>query len=210
MEIFDERIRDEMRIIYFVIFMIAGSSVLWAQGDDNPWYEEDEAAEEYYYDTTKTMKGLALDLGYGSYGGSIAFGFRYSMFSLHMGFAGIFDGPPNYSYSPPAGVDIRPNEPLPSGYVAEEFTGVGVFGDVGFYLAYLRTLNFFVNVGYYSQQDTILARSPDGLYYRYGYKASDGLTFGGGAEYTVSRWFRLAAGFHTRRGVFTRLTYTWR
>lgn len=199
----------KLKILILAFFLMA--SAINSQEPSDYWDDfEDEEESSYYYDTTKTLKGLVFDFGIGLDGGSMAFGFRYGILSAHMGFAGLFQNIPNYSYTNPIGVNLNPNEPLPNGYSEEEYTGTSVFGDIGVHLAYLETLNFFANVGYFTQQDTILARSPEGSYYRYVYRAYDGITFGGGVEYTVSRWFRLAAGYHSKRGVFARFTYTWR
>lgn len=198
-----------MRFFALVFTFLIMASVLPSQEPSEFW-EEDEEESSYYYDESKTLKGFAFDLGYGLDGGSLAFGFRYGVLSAHMGFAGLLQFMPTYSFTPPPGVRLNPNEPLPTGYSESEYTGTSVFGDIGYHLAYLETLTFFANVGFYSQQDTVLARSPEGTYYRYATRSSDGITFGAGAEFVMSRWVRLAVGYHTKRGVFGRFTYTWR
>lgn len=164
-------------------------------------------------DDLPPLKGLFFDFGGGGDGLSGALGFKYSFASLSIGVVGFTNDIPNYSQVPPTGIYFNANEPLPSGYEAEKHTGIIVCFDAGFHYEYYPW-TFFGTVGYYTQQDSVLAkevrndgRKPS----RYSYKVenSQGVSFGGGANYAITDNVSLGLGLHTKRGVYAQFTYVW-
>ncbi len=165
----------------------------------------------YVQDTTKPWKALMLDAGYGIDGVSLAFNIRYWNIAVGIGYTGVLAPRRPYSYTPPVGERFSPSQPLPKGYYADRAPGTAVFIDGSYYLPYLTPFNFFATVGFFAQNDTLLAVSNESgnAFYR-GYGQNSGVTFGGGIEYRNSEWIRTAVGYHSKRGVFFRLAYTWR
>lgn len=165
----------------------------------------------YVYDSTKALKGLLFDFGYGLDGVSGAFNIRYWNIAAGIGFTGIAAPSKPFSLSPPVGVRFTPNEPLPQGYSPGNAPGKAVFVDGSYYLPYLKPFTMFATVGFYAQNDTLLAvdNESGNAFYR-AYARQSGVTFGGGIEYTNNIWIRTALGYHSKRGVFFRFAYTWR
>lgn len=159
------------------------------------------------------LKGILLDAGAGKDGFGIAFGFRYWFASLSIGVVGLANKIPNYSNIPPVGVNISPNQPLPNGYYEDRYTGIIVTFDGSLHYEYYPW-NFFASVGYYTQQDSILAKhvSSDGRIlgrYRYRVENSQGIAFGGGANYYLTDNLGIGLGLHTKRGIYAQLVYVW-
>lgn len=155
------------------------------------------------------VQGLMFDLGYGPSKLSAAVGYRWWMFSASLGIAGFANDLPNYARTSPTGVIISPNQPLPSGYEADRYTSIDVFGDLGFHYDFYP-FSAFAMLGFYNAQDSILAKNIEtGSRFRYATETKSGMSFGLGGEYIYSDNITIGAGYHTRRGIFARFTYTW-
>lgn len=155
------------------------------------------------------IKGLMFDLGYGGSGLSAAIGYRWWYFSGSLGLAGFANDLPSYAKYPPTGVVLSANQPLPSGYEEDRYTSIDVFGDVGLHYDFYP-YSAFVQIGFYNAQDSILAKNIEsGSKYRYKVENSAGISWGLGLEYIFTKSITVGAGYHTRRGGFARLTYTW-
>lgn len=168
----------------------------------------------YADDDFEPIKAIFIDVGGGGNGMSAALGFRYSFASLSVGLAGFTNKIPNYALTPPTGVYFNPTQPLPSGYTEDKHLGLIVSFDAGFHLDYFYPYTFFATVGYFTQQDSVLAkevridgRSPN----RYAYRVenTDGFAFGGGGNYQISDYVALGLGLHTKRGIYGQFVYTW-
>jgi len=155
-------------------------------------------------------KSIFGDVGYFGPGGlSLGVGVRYWFASLELGLSGFAKSVPNYSMNS-YDVGITPTQPLPGGYVEDKYTKIIVTGDLGFYVDILDPFIIFASVGFYSQQDTILAKEiQTGYHYFYKYYNSSGVAFGIGANYVLNDVFEIGLGYHTKRGVFARVTYYW-
>lgn len=174
--------------------------------------EENDDDYEYVddYEREGPYKGIFFELGSGAAGLSTAVGFRYSFASLALGLSGFANSIPNYSQIPPTGIYFNPNSELPSGYVSEKHTGLIVTGEAGFYLDYFDPITVFGTIGYYSQQDSVLAKQEvTGARYSYKVENTAGITFGLGANYSLSQWVCLGLGFNNKRGVYGQFMYTW-
>ncbi len=164
-------------------------------------------------DDNVILKGLLLDIGASKDGLGLAFGFRYWFASLSIGVTGFANKLPKYSLIPPTGIYFNPNQPLPDGYVEDRYTGTIVTFDAGLHYEYFPW-NFFANVGYFTQQDSVLAkedrtdgRSP--ARYQYKVENSQGIAFGGGANYYLTDNLGIGLGLHTKRGVYAQIIYVW-
>lgn len=159
------------------------------------------------------LKGILLDAGASKDGLGVALGFRYWFASLSIGVTGFANKLPKYSNIPPTGIYFNPNQPLPNGYVEDKYTGVIVTFDAGLHYEFFPW-NFFANVGYYTQQDSILAKEirTDGrtpARYSYRVENSQGIAFGGGANYYLTDNLGIGLGLHTKRGVYAQIIYVW-
>ncbi|MCX8054518.1 MAG: hypothetical protein N3A67_02480 [Ignavibacteria bacterium] len=159
------------------------------------------------------LKGLMLDFGGGSDGLSMAFGFRYWLASLSIGVVGFANKIPKYSNVPPVGVNLNPSQPLPNGFVEEKHTGIIVTFDGAIHYE-MFPWNFFGSIGYYTQQDSVLAKQVNTtgqILGRYSYKVenSQGIAFGAGANYYLSDNIGVGIGLHTKRGVYAQFVYVW-
>ncbi len=181
--------------IIVAIGLISLNQTLFAQSDE----------EDYL-----PVKAINIDIGTGANGLSAGIGFRYSFASLTVGLAGFATDIPNYSTQPPVGLIFTPNQPLPSGYSEKTYSGIIVTFDAGFHLDYFYPYTFFANVGFFTQQDSVLAEEvSSGQKYSYKVENSSGMTFGGGANYQVSDYIALGLGVHNKRGVYGQFIYTW-
>jgi len=202
-------------VIIFIIIMSGFSSIFaedWNNTDYGTTLQSDSTKpKRNFQDPNKPQNALLLDGGYGIDGGSFAFGYRLWNLTASIGVAGLAVNTPGFSYDRPGGVSFNLNEEMPIGYSLARVPGNAVFVDAGYYLSYLQTLNYFVIVGFYAQNNTYLALdNSSGGYYYISTAKTDGLTFGGGMELKCSNWVRLALGYHSKRGVFLRMAYTWR
>ena len=165
--------------------------------------------EEQSSSSSSYLKGIMLDLGYGGSGLSAGVGFRYWNFSAAIGIAGFANDIPNYARTSPTGVTITPNQPLPNGYSEDRYTSIDVYFDAGYHYDFYP-YSVFAQVGFYSAQDSILAKNMEtGSKYFYATESTSGFCFGLGGEYIVNDQVTLGVGYHTRRGGFARFTYTW-
>lgn len=187
----------------FVIFLVLGILCLNIL---NLYTQPNE--EEYEYATD--YKALQLDLGYTNYSGlSAAIGFRFWLFSFSIGLSGFANKIPAYSMDSYS-VNINPMQPLPSGYEEEKYGALLVTADLGLHYDITENIGLFASVGYYSATDTLLAYDfrKDVRYY-YKYFVSDGVAFSLGGDYFITDQIKAGLGYHTRRGIFARLSYIW-
>lgn len=185
-------------VIVGISILSFNSQILFAQSSE----------EEYEYSTD--YKAIQVDLGYSSYAGiSAALGFRYWLFSFSLGLSGFANKIPAYSMDSYS-VKINPMQPLPNGYEEEKYGALLVTADLGFHYDITENIGLFASIGYYSATDTLLAHdyNKDVRYY-YKYHVSDGLAFSLGGDYFVSDDIKAGLGYHTRRGIFARLSYIW-
>ncbi|MBX3043004.1 MAG: hypothetical protein KIT33_02030 [Candidatus Kapabacteria bacterium] len=167
-------------------------------------------AQDYKWDPFMPIKGAFADVSVGSDGFGIGAGGRYMMFGLNLGLTGILNNSPTYALQYPPGVTINRNEPLPVGYTEEKFMSMMINVDAMFYFDFFETLSLNASVGFYSKNDSILAKNIDtGSRYIYRNEPQSGLCFGVGAEYVLQDNLNVGAGFHTQRGAVIRLTYLW-
>ncbi len=190
----------------FLMFLTAAvicSSVLYAQDDAGNTEDNDGKPEAPF-------KSIFMDIGGGGPAGlSAAVGFRYSFASLSIGIAGFAKDIPNYSTNT-YGVQINPSSALPSGYTEDRYTALIVTGDAAFYLDYFKPVTLFGSIGFYSAQDSVLAKKiTSDERYLWKTENKSGLCFGVGAVYPIADMIEIGAGYHTKRGVFARLTYYW-
>jgi hypothetical protein len=160
-----------------------------------------------------TLKGLMFDFGGGTDGLSMGIGFRYWFASLSLGVVGFANKIPKYSNIPPIGVNLNPSQPLPNGFVEEKHTGIIVTFDGAIHYE-MFPWNFFGSIGYYTQQDSVLAKQVSNtgqMLGRYSYKVenSQGIAFGAGANYYLTDNIGIGLGLHTKRGVYAQLVYVW-
>jgi hypothetical protein len=153
-------------------------------------------------------KAVNVDLGVGSSGFSIGAGGRYWIFGASIGFVGLFSNIPSYSYSAINNIYLRPDKPLPQGYVEQRYTALMINADLNIYMDYFYPFTLVGAFGFYSQLDTILAYNAD-TKSRYQYKAekSSGLSFGLGIEYPLNDEYSISAIIHNKRGFVFRVIY---
>lgn len=186
----------------FLLLLIAFSfnQVVLAQSD----------TYEPVADKDAVIKAFMLDIGYGGEGGlSAAIGFRYWFASLSVGLSGFAKDIPNYAqYDPSTG--INPSQPLPNGYEEERYPAIILTADLGLHYDLNEQIGLFANVGVYSQQDTLIGKNyTNGNRYYWKYYNSSGLAFGGGVDYAFAEQLIAGIGYHTKRGVFARISYFW-
>jgi opacity protein-like surface antigen len=172
--------------------------------------EVEEEETEYTEEVSNRMKAIHADVGYfGPAGLSAALGFRYWFASFTLGLSGLTSNIPNYS---PYGYElgIYPHSPLPANYISKNYAALVVTGDFSFYYPVLKKVNVFGTLGFYSQQDSVLAWDiTDDVYYFWRNKKTSGFCFGAGAEFDYQDNLKLGIGYHTKRGLFARLAYFW-
>lgn len=195
-------IRISLALCFFYFPIFAQSDI-----DNEASYDTIKVVRNFQ-DPSKPLKAIIFDGGYGFDGASFAFGLRYWNISTSIGVAGLAVSSPPYSNDRP--FDYNYNEPLPQGYSRTRVPGKAVFVDAGYYLN-LETLNFFILFGFFAQSNTNLAyNNQTSTYYYLNQTKNDGYTLGGGMEGKLSPWIRLAGGYHSKRGFFLRIAYTWR
>jgi hypothetical protein len=184
----------------FILLVIPFNSQIKSED----WEDSEETSEEQ----SGIKKGVYFDLGYsGPAGLSAALGFRYWFASVNIGLAGFANKVPNYAYDY---IAIKPGQPLPPNYTEERYPAVIVTGDLSFHYEVTDKITAFASIGYFSQQDTILAYDyKNDLRYYYQYYTTAGACFGVGGEYSVQDDMNLGIGYHTKRGIFARITYIW-
>ena len=167
-------------------------------------------AQEYKWEPLSPIKGVFADFSIGSEGFGIGAGARYMFVGLNLGLTGLANSSPPYAHQNPPGVNIIRNQPLPPGYEEERFMSMMINGDLMFYMDYFEQFSFNASIGFYSKNDTILAKNTaTGSRYIYNNETQSGLCFGIGAEYVLQDYLNVGAGYHTQRGVVVRLTYLW-
>lgn len=191
-----------MKKLLFLILVLGISCSNMPNLFSHPTEEEYEYAADY--------KALQFDLGYTNYSGlSAALGFRYWLFSFSIGLSGFANKIPAYSMDSYS-VNINPMQPLPNGYEEEKYGALLVTADLGFHYDITENIGLFASIGYYSSTDTLLAYnySKDIRYY-YKYYVSDGIAFSVGGDYFLTDQIKAGLGYHTRRGIFARISYIW-
>jgi hypothetical protein len=173
-----------------------------------------EEYEEYEY---INWKYLNFDLGYGSGGPGGALGFRYWYLGLAIGATGFANDIPltaNISQGQNINISELPSKRYPSNVVCGD-----LYAYYDFNTDYEMTA--FVNVGFYSAIDSVLAyRDESGTtaYYRNGAVTTAGLTFGAGFQAPLTflneenRYLDqviAGIGYHTKLGIYLRIAYRW-
>jgi hypothetical protein len=163
---------------------------------------------ETYNEDVPSLYGIHAELGYGAPGLGAGLGFRYEFFSFTVGLSGFANSIPNYlSYK--EGENLQLNQPLPGGYVQEEYEAIVVSFDAA-YNHEFDWGNVYAGVGFYSQQDTVLAKEvKTGDYYTRGVINSSGICFNFGADYYWSENIGIGLAIHTKKGILARFSYYW-
>jgi opacity protein-like surface antigen len=197
-----------MKLFLFVVITGGLLSVgnLSAQDDyDDEYYDDEyEYEDDYYYEDEGPaplpdgpMKYLHLDVGYGPANISYGLGFRYWQFGATIGLTGVATDIPNYS-----------RQTAPSAEETEKFPTIVVCFDLHYYYEINPEITAFATIGYYSQSDTILAKS-DGYWYRYDAESTSGLTFGIGGQYALNRQIMVGLAYQNKRGIYAQIGYRW-
>jgi len=191
-----------MKKLLFLILVLGISCSNMPNLFSQPTEEEYEYADDY--------KALQFDLGYTNYSGlSAALGFRYWLFSFSIGLSGFANKIPAYSMDSYS-VNINPMQPLPNGYEEEKYGALLVTADLGFHYDITENIGLFASIGYYSSTDTLLAYNYNNyIRYYYKYYVSDGIAFSVGGDYFLTDQIKAGLGYHTRRGIFARISYIW-
>lgn len=171
---------------------------------------EETNADTFAEEPVGFIKAINGDIGYfGPAGLSLAAGFRYWFAGFTLGISGISKSIPNYALYDPS-VPINPNLPLPNGFDEKSYPALIVTGDFTYYHQIVKQLTAFGSLGFYSQQDTVLAWDyTNNYYYYYKHISKAGICFGIGGEYLYSENLNIGLGYHTKRGLFARITYFW-
>lgn len=181
-----------------ILTMFSLTSITVAQDD----------SDGYKWDPFMPIKGAFGDVSVGSDGFGFGVGARYAFVGLNLALTGIANSSPSYQlYNP--NIPLKRTDPLPVGYTQERFMSMMINVDAMFYLDLFESLGFNASIGYYSKNDTILAKDMNGSRLFWKNETDAGLCFGVGAEYLLQESFSVGAGFHTQRGAVIRLTYLW-
>ncbi len=185
-------------VSYLLIYSIFGLSTAVAQYD------------KYVWEPLTPIKGAFGDVSIGGDGLGVGIGARYMFFGLNIGLTGLANSTPAYALQAPSGVNIIRNQPLPSGFEEERFLSMMIDADLMLYFDLAETISFNASIGFYSKNDTILAKNiQNGSRFIYDNETESGLCFGLGAEYVLQESINVGAGYHTQRGILFRLTYLW-
>lgn len=194
----------------FLILMAALSLSISTNAIAQDGYEEEYENELEETEPTGKLMGVNADLGYfGPAGLSLGAGFRYWFAGFTLGISGLMNDIPNYStYGYDEG--IYANSPLPPNYDGKSYPALIVTGDFSFHYEVIKKVTAFGSIGFYSQQDTVLAWDfTDDVYYYWKYTKKSGVCFGLGADFDYSDILKVGLGYHTKRGLFARITYFW-
>jgi hypothetical protein len=114
----------------------------------------------------------------------------------------------SYSYIGPHNTYLRPDKPLPQGYLEQRYTALMINADLNIFIDYFYPLTLVGAIGFYSQTDTILAYNVDTKSrYKYKDEKSSGISFGLGVEYPLNDDFSVAGIIHNKRGIVVRVIY---
>ncbi len=167
-------------------------------------------AQDYVWEPLSPIKGGFGDVSIGSPGFGVGAGFRYMFVGLGLGLVGLTSESPAYALQYPPGLSLNRNQPLPNGYEEEKFLSMMINGDIIFYFDLHEKVSFNLSAGYYSRNDSILAKNiVSGSRYIYRNQVESGMCFGLGAEYVLHDNFNIGAVYHSERGLLFRLTYIW-
>ncbi len=155
------------------------------------------------------IKSVFGEVGYGSLKWSGALGFRFWNLGISMGLAGFSASKPRYIYP-------SKDYPLPKQYEYEEykFTYILVTTELYYFWEIFDDFIITPSLGFYVQQDSVLARSLRDndyglLYYLGKTENKTGITFGLGIDYYYSDDMVVGLGYNYRRGLFARIAYYW-
>lgn len=144
------------------------------------------------------------NVGYGPYWLWAAGGFRWWYFGISFGVSGF-----NKSLPP-----FRSDTLLMPGQIAttEDHPKLILHGEASFYYDVNPYLSLFASIGYYSENDSVLARPydyHDPYLYRYGTRTFGGLCFGLGGHYFLESQIGIGLGYQTKNGFYVQLGYFW-
>jgi hypothetical protein len=144
------------------------------------------------------------NVGYGPYYLWAAAGFRWWYFGISFGLSG-------FNKSLPA---FRSDSILQPRYIdhTEDFIKLIMHGEASFYYDVNPYLSLFASIGFYSQNDSVLARSidyQDPYLYRHTDKTEGGLCFGLGGHYFLENQIGIGIGYQTKNGFYIQLGYYW-
>ena len=169
---------------------------------------KDSTGEESFFNPKSQLKMLFGDLGYGTRGLSAALGFRYGFLGVDLGLGGFTrSNIPNYNLYPTKEI------PFPKNYDSTSYPTLSVSFDLIYYYD-TGDFSFYGGVGYYSQSDTVLAKSLDqgntyGTYFYKQVNKKSGFCFTLGGQYFISETIMVGLGYHTKKGVFAEVGYWW-
>lgn len=188
---------------YLLIFFVLFTLNVAAQDDEK--IDDDQTNWKYIF----------IDIGYGSRGPGGALGFRYWNIGASVGATG-------FASDIPKTANIYPGDNINIGDLpTKKYPSNIVFGDfIAFYDINLD-YTIFAGIGFYSAIDTILAyREVQGIttYYKKAAETSSGITYNLGIQ--TSLYFlnednylldQIVAGlgYHSKLGLFLRISYRW-
>lgn len=168
-----------------------------------------KAQENFWSSNLKSVFG---EVGWSNLRLSAALGFRFWNFGASMGLTGFAASKPKYIYP-------STQYPLPKKGEYEDYKFTYVLVTTDFYYFFEIFDDFIItpNVGFYVQQDSILARSlrtstPNDfgqLYYTGKTENKVGLNFGLGVDYYYLDNYFFGIGYNFRRGLFIRFAFYW-
>ncbi|MCX7909711.1 MAG: hypothetical protein N2560_09395 [Ignavibacteria bacterium] len=167
-------------------------------------------AEESFW--ASNLKSIFGEVGWSNLKLSAALGFRFWNIGVSMGLTGFAAPKPKYIYP-------STQFPLPKlgEYEDYKFTYVLVTTDFYYFFEVFDDFIITPNIGFYVQQDSILARSLrtniqydfGQLYYTGKTENKVGLNFGLGIDYYYLDNYFVGIGYNLRRGIFIRFAYYW-
>lgn len=166
--------------------------------------------DKYVWEPLTPIKGVFGDISIGGDGFGVGAGARYMFVGFNLGLTGIANSTPAYAMQAPAGIRIDRSQPLPVGFEEEKFLSMMINADVLFYFDLAETISFNGSLGFYSKNDTILAKNVEnGSRFIYKNETESGLCWGLGAEYVLQENINIGGGYHSQRGLTFRVTYLW-
>jgi len=170
-------------------------------------------AQETFW--SSNLKSVFGEVGWSKLKLSAALGFRFWNVGASMGLTGFASSKPKYIYP-------STQYPIPKKGEYEEYKFTYVLVTTDFYYFFEIFDDFIItpNVGFYVQQDSILAKSlrtttPSGqsdygqLYYLGKTENKVGINFGIGLDYYYLDNYFVGIGYNYRRGIFLRFAYYW-
>lgn len=158
------------------------------------------------------LKSVFGEVGWSNLKLSAALGFRFWNIGASMGLTGFAASKPKYIYP-----STQYPMPRQGEYEDYKFTYVLVTTDFYYFFEIFDDFIITPNIGFYVQQDSILARSLrtnlqydfGQLYYTGKTENKVGLNFGIGVDYYYLDNYFVGIGYNYRRGLFIRFAYYW-